>query len=98
MLLWLSSRRWKLRIGDVLPGEGLVDLASKVADLSNVSAAPFAGSIIGALFLKRFVTATPTWLHVDLYAWNAKERPGRPIGAEAQGVRALYRLIRERYG
>jgi len=74
------------------------DLASKVADLSNVSAAPFAGSIIGALFLKRFVTATPTWLHVDLYAWNAKERPGRPIGAEAQGVRALYRLIRERYG
>lgn len=74
------------------------DLASKVADLSNVSAAPFAGSIIGALFLKRFVTATPTWLHVDLYAWNAKERPGRPVGAEAQCVRCLYRLIRARYG
>jgi leucyl aminopeptidase len=74
------------------------DLSSKVADLSNVSAAPFAGSIIGALFLKRFVTATPTWLHVDLYAWNAKERPGRPIGAEAQCVRSLYRLIRARYG
>jgi leucyl aminopeptidase len=74
------------------------DLASRVADLSNVAAAPFAGSIIAALFLKRFVTATPTWLHVDLYGWNAKERPGRPIGAEAQCVRGLYRLIRERYG
>jgi len=74
------------------------DLASKVADLSNVSAASFAGSIIGALFLKRFVTATPTWLHIDLYAWNAKERPGRPVGAEAQCVRSLYRLIRNRYG
>ncbi len=74
------------------------ELASKVADLSNVSAAPFAGSIIGALFLKRFVTSTPTWLHVDLYAWNAKERPGRPVGAEAQCVRSLYRLIRARYG
>jgi len=74
------------------------DLASKVADLSNVSAAPLAGSIIGALFLKRFVTATPTWLHIDLYGWNAKERPGRPVGAEAQCVRGLYRLIRARYG
>ncbi|HEY4213529.1 MAG TPA: leucyl aminopeptidase family protein [Steroidobacteraceae bacterium] len=73
------------------------ELSSKVADLSNVSAAPFAGSIIGALFLKRFVTASPRWLHVDLYAWNAKERPGRPVGAEAQCVRALYRLIRSLY-
>lgn len=74
------------------------ELASKVADLSNVAGAPFAGSIIGALFLKRFVSATPGWLHVDLYAWNPKERPGRPVGAEAQCVRALYRLIRARYG
>jgi len=74
------------------------ELASKIADLGNVSAAPFAGSIIGALFLKRFVTATPAWLHLDLYAWNPKERPGRPIGAEAQCLRALYRLIRARAG
>jgi leucyl aminopeptidase len=72
------------------------ELASKVADLGNVSAAPFAGSIIGALFLKRFVTATPSWLHLDLYAWNTKDRPGRPVGAEAQCIRALYRLIRSR--
>jgi len=72
------------------------ELTSKIADLSNVSAAPFAGSIIGALFLKRFVTATPAWLHLDLYAWNAKDRPGRPVGAEAQCIRALYRLIRSR--
>jgi leucyl aminopeptidase len=74
------------------------ELSSKVADLGNVSAAPFAGSIIAALFLKRFVTATPNWLHVDLYAWNARERPGRPVGAEAQCVRGLYRLIRARFG
>ena len=74
------------------------ELASKVADLGNVSAAPFAGSIIAALFLKRFVAATPSWLHVDLYAWNPRERPGRPVGAEAQCVRTLYRLIRSRFG
>jgi leucyl aminopeptidase len=74
------------------------ELASKVADLGNVSATAFAGSIIAALFLKRFVTATPAWLHIDLYAWNAKERPGRPVGAEAQCVRGLYRMIRDRLG
>ncbi len=74
------------------------ELASKIADLSNVSAAPFAGSIIAALFLKRFISDTANWLHIDLYAWNARERPGRPVGAEAQCIRSLYRLIRSRFG
>jgi leucyl aminopeptidase len=74
------------------------EFSSKVADIGNVSASPFAGSPIAALFLKRFVTATPRWLHVDLFAWNPKERPGRPVGAEAQCVRSLYRLIRARCG
>jgi leucyl aminopeptidase len=72
------------------------DLASKVADLGNAAASTFAGSIIGALFLKRFVSESTPWLHVDLYAWNPKERPGRPVGAEAQTVRALFALIKER--
>jgi leucyl aminopeptidase len=74
------------------------ELSSKIADLGNVSSSSFAGSIMGALFLKRFVTATPQWLHLDIFAWNSKDRPGRPVGAEAQGVRALYRLIRARFG
>jgi leucyl aminopeptidase len=74
------------------------ELSSRVADLNNVSPGPFAGAIIAALFLKRFVTATPEWLHVDLYAWNPKDRPGRPQGAEAQGLRALYALIRGKFG
>ena len=74
------------------------ELASRVADLNNVSAGALAGAIIAALFLKRFVTATRDWLHVDLYAWNPKDRPGRPQGAEAQAVRALYALIREKFG
>jgi leucyl aminopeptidase len=74
------------------------ELNSRIADLNNVSASPFAGAVIAALFLKRFVTATPAWLHLDLYAWNPKDRPGRPQGAEAHCVRALYQLIRSRYG
>jgi len=74
------------------------DLASRVADLNNVSPTPFAGSIIGGLFLKRFVTRSRNWLHADVYAWNAKERPGRPVGGDPHTVRALYRLIRQRFG
>jgi leucyl aminopeptidase len=74
------------------------DLASRVADLNNVSSTQFAGSIIGALFLKRFVSRTRDWLHADVYAWNAKERPGRPVGADPHTVRALYRLVRQRFG
>ncbi len=74
------------------------ELASRIADLNNVSAGPFAGAIVAALFLQRFVTRTDNWLHLDLYAWNPKERPGRPVGGEAQCVRALYRMIRQRYG
>lgn len=74
------------------------DLASKVADLGNVASHAFAGCIVAALFLRRFVAETTRWVHVDLYAWNPKERPGRPAGAEVQGVRALYRLLATRYG
>jgi len=74
------------------------EFSSRIADIGNVAAGPFAGSIIAALFLKRFVTTSRAWLHLDLYAWNPKERPGRPVGAEAQCVRALYSLIRQRFG
>ena len=73
------------------------ELSSKIADLGNVAATPFAGSIIGALFLTRFVAPSTDWIHIDLYAWNGKDRPGRPVGAEAQCIRALYRLIAARY-
>ena len=73
------------------------DLDSKVADLANASSSGFAGSITAALFLRRFVSPATPWLHLDLYGWNGKERPGRPVGGEAQMVRALYALLRRRY-
>jgi leucyl aminopeptidase len=74
------------------------ELASKIADLNNVAASGLAGAIFGALFLKRFVTETARWLHIDLYAWNSKDRPGRGVGAEAQALRGVYRYLVERYG
>src|ERR1700723_3626186 len=74
------------------------ELTGKVADLNNVSASPLAGAIFGALFLKRFVSESTRWVHIDLYAWNSKDRPGRGVGAEAQGVRGVYRYLVKRYG
>jgi leucyl aminopeptidase len=74
------------------------ELASKIADLNNVAGSTFAGAIFGALFLKRFVNDSTPWLHIDLYAWNPKDRPGRSVGAEAQAVRGVYRYLVKRYG
>jgi leucyl aminopeptidase len=72
-------------------------LDSKVADLNNVSSGSFAGSIICALFLKRFVRTAKSWLHLDIYAWTPVSKPGRPEGGECQTARALYALLAERY-
>jgi leucyl aminopeptidase len=73
-------------------------MASKVADLNNVNADGFAGSITAALFLRRFVENTAAWVHFDIYAWNPTERPHGPAGGEAQGIRALEQVISQRFG
>jgi leucyl aminopeptidase len=64
-------------------------LDSPVCDLNNVSTRPMAGSIVAALFLQRFVPKGIRWAHLDLYAWNDGNRPGRPEGGEAQAMRTL---------
>ena len=71
-------------------------LDSPVADLNN-DGGSFAGAIMAALFLKKFVVEPEKWVHLDTYAWNPEATPGRPKGGEAMGMRALYRLIEERY-
>ncbi len=73
-------------------------LDSKTADLNNVAAGGMAGSIVCALFLKRFVSAAKSWLHFDIYAWTPAAKPGRPEGGECQAARALYALLAARYG
>jgi leucyl aminopeptidase len=73
-------------------------LDSSVADLNTVAAKPFAGAIIAALFLKRFIPEGIAWAHIDVYAWNDQNRPGRPEGGEAQSLRALFRAIETRAG
>ncbi len=73
------------------------ELSSKVADLNNVSATGFSGAIIGGLYLQRFVSKAKQWVHLDLYAWNSKDRPGRPSGAEAHCVRTLFAYLQQRF-
>ena len=73
-------------------------LNSKTADLNNVASGGMAGSIVCALFLKRFVSVAKSWLHFDIYAWTPSAKPGRPEGGECQAARALYALLCARYG
>ena len=73
-------------------------LDSKTADINNVSEGGMAGAITAALYLEEFVSRTTPWIHLDIMAWNLAARPGRPVGGEAQGMRALYALIANRFG
>jgi leucyl aminopeptidase len=70
---------------------------SKFADINSVSDSGFAGSIVAALFLRRFAERAKIHLHIDIYGWTPVARPGRPFGGEAQAIRALFALLKERY-
>jgi leucyl aminopeptidase len=73
-------------------------LDSKIADLNNVSEGPQGGAITAALYLQEFVESDIPWAHLDVMAWNNRARPGRPEGAEAQTLRALFGHIAARFG
>lgn len=71
-------------------------LRSPIADMKNLGDGPMGGSITAALFLKAFVSA-PSWAHFDIWAWRPA-RFGRPAGAAACGLRAVWSVLRKRYG
>ena len=70
-------------------------LKSPIADMKNLGDGPMGGSITAALFLKAFVSA-PSWAHFDIWAWRPA-RYGRPAGAAACGLRAVWRMLKNRY-
>lgn len=72
----------------------LSELQSPIADLVN-SGGPMGGSITAALFLKQFVSAR-SWAHLDVWAWR-KAAYGRPAGAAACGLRAVWAMLQEKY-
>ncbi|ALQ93989.1 cytochrome C oxidase subunit II [Xylella fastidiosa] len=71
-------------------------LNSHVADLANAGSR-MAGAVTAALYLERFVTQDLPWAHLDVYAWNDLNRPGRPAGGEALGLRSAWAMLKERY-
>ncbi len=73
-------------------------LDSKVADLNNISSGPYGGAITAALFLQAFVDPKIAWIHIDSMAWYSNGLPGRPVGGEVMGMRALESYLRKRYG
>ena len=71
---------------------------SELADLRNDAADwAQAGSVTAALFLQRFAPESGSWVHLDIFAWNNRARPGFPQGGEAQGLRALFEVLKRRY-
>ncbi|MBY0511173.1 MAG: leucyl aminopeptidase family protein [Rhodospirillaceae bacterium] len=85
---------WRLPLHQ--PYRKMID--SKVADINNAGEGGFAGAITAALFLKEFIPQGQPWIHVDTYAWNATDRPGRPAGGEALALRALFALVSAKFG
>lgn len=83
---------WRLPL--YAPYRSMLD--SYVADISNASSGGYAGAITAALFLQEFVEDTK-WVHVDLMAWNVSAKPGRPVGGEAMGMRAMFDFLCERF-
>lgn len=72
-------------------------LKSQIADLNNMGKTPYGGCITAALFLEHFVTSETDWVHIDTFGWNQTARPGRPIGGEALGLRAVFHYVKKRY-
>ncbi len=72
-------------------------LDSDIADLKNdPDGWAQAGSVTAALFLQRFAPKG-SWVHFDIFAWNPRAQPGFPAGAEAQAIRAIWRVLKGRY-
>ena len=74
------------------------DIGSSIADVTNAPATGMAGSITAALFLRRFVSSASTLAHFDIFAWQPKARPGRPMGGACQAALAVYKVIEDRCG
>jgi leucyl aminopeptidase len=72
-------------------------IESPIADLSNSGKSSFGGCITAALFLEHFVEPEIPWVHIDTFAWNQADRPGRPQGGEALGLRAVFHYLKARF-
>lgn len=82
---------WRMPFWD--PYEATIEPG--IADLDNAPKGGFAGSITAALFLRRFVSEAPNYMHFDIYGWQPSAAPARPKGGVGQATRALLAALPE---
>ncbi len=75
----------------------LASIKPSTAHLSNSAASGYGGAITAALFLQQFVDKKIPWAHFDIMAWNVQASPGRPVGGEAMGLRAVYAMLKSKF-
>lgn len=73
-------------------------LKSSVADMVNSCDSPYAGAIIAGLFLQRYVSDGTAWMHFDMMGWSVGNKPGKPDGGEAMGLRTVADYLLQKYG
>jgi leucyl aminopeptidase len=85
-----GERLWQLPLVAAYRG----DLDSNVADLRNVAADGYGGTIHAALVLQEFVGGC-SWAHLDIagVAFTERDLPCTPRGAVGFGVRLLTRYV-----
>ncbi|WP_375173724.1 leucyl aminopeptidase [Pseudooceanicola sp.] len=85
---------WRMPLGKAYAKQ----LKSRIADTNNIGGRP-AGSITAAEFLRRFVKEETPWAHIDIagVASVKADTTFAPTGATGWGVRALDRLVRDRF-
>jgi leucyl aminopeptidase len=89
----LSDPVWRMPLHDAYRDM----LKSQVADMTNCSTTPFGGAITAALYLQEFLSDNTDWVHFDVMAFNVRHLPGRPLGGEAFGIRAVFDYLQNRY-
>jgi leucyl aminopeptidase len=88
----ISDPVWRMPLYS--PYENL--FSSTIADMTNCPVQPFGGAIAAALYLQRFIGKTD-WVHFDVMAFNVRHLPGRPLGGEAFGIRAVFDYLAARF-
>ena len=87
-----GERAWQLPLWD----EYRELIKSDVADMSNISPKPVAGTIVGSAFLEKFVGDTP-WVHLDIAGTAYGDGTALYAkGATGVGVRLMVEWLRRK--
>lgn len=86
-----GEKVWRMPLDEIFDKE----MEGNAADLRNIGKARWGGSCTAAAFLKQFIDADRTWMHMDIAGtpYAAKPTTFAPIGANGYGVRLLLSML-----